>query len=360
MANAIAHDIKQPLSAIGAAVAAMSVRQRGSEENQLLGIIEAALRDVGRMTSALVDCAMLGGQLQTRMERVCVDALIGEIKRSHVLAAQGAGVKIHTISQAIEVVTDRDLLSRALRNIVGNAIMHSKATRVLVRARSRAGSYEIDVADNGMGIAPHHLPLIWQLGWRGPTQSSGTGLGLYAARAFIEALKGTVEVRSTLGRGTVFRIRLPGPIRRLPKATAVSSQRDDELAGTVVAILDDEPIALEATSAAFSSRGARVIAHTDPLHMLHDLSLLPTTPDLLLFDFLLGQGQTATPLLQLLRGRHGSSLRAVILTAHPNHPDLQRVSDVTVFEKPLSRQHIDRLCRYLRNELSWDELMQTA
>ncbi|HXF44777.1 MAG TPA: HAMP domain-containing sensor histidine kinase [Burkholderiaceae bacterium] len=360
MANAIAHDIKQPLSAISAAVAAMSVHRRSPEENALIGIVETAVRDIARMTSSLVDCVILGGQPQTHPTAVCVAALIEEIRRSHILMAQASGVTLRAASQAMELVTDRDLLSRALRNMLSNAIQHAKATKVLVRARRRGDSCEIDVADNGVGIAPHHLPRIWELGWRGPTERSGTGLGLYAARAFVDAIEGTIEVRSSPGRGTLFRIRLPGPIMRLPPATAVSSQREAKLAGFTVAVLDDERPVLEATSAAFSSRGARVIAHTDALHLLHDLSLQPTPPDLLLLDFLLGQGQTATPFLQLLRHRYGSSPRAVILTAHPNHPDLQQVSDVIVFEKPLSRQHIDRLVGYLRGELSWDDLAQTT
>lgn len=360
MAVAIAHDIKQPLSAITAAIAAMSAQRLSQEAAAMIKIVESSVREINRMTATLVDCAILAGQIHLRPEPIGVAGLMDELRQQHVLPAREAGINLRVISQPLQLRADRDLLSRALRNLIANAITHSRASKVLVRARQRGEACEIDVLDNGIGIASQHMNRMWDLGWRGSTSSTGTGLGLYAARTFVEAMHGTIEARSEPSRGTMFRVRLPGPVAHLPLTTAISSKPEDELTGTLIGLLDDDQAVLEATRAAFSVRGARVIAHTKPLYFLHDIALLPNPPDLLVVDFLLGGGHTVELWIKVLQGRYGPDLPVVILTAHPNHPEIQRLSGVIVLEKPLSRQHIERLCCYLRKQLSWHELQQAT
>jgi signal transduction histidine kinase len=84
---------------------------------------------------------------------------------------------------------------------------------VTLRARVDAETVIIEVEDTGIGIAPEHLEQIferfWQVDHSNTKLRGGTGLGLVVTRDLARALGGEVEVESELGRGSVFRVRLP-------------------------------------------------------------------------------------------------------------------------------------------------------
>ena len=68
---------------------------------------------------------------------------------------------------------------------------------------------ELEVADSGPGIAPEHLPRIFDRFWRGKRMSGGVGLGLAIAKGVVEAHGGTISAHSEPGAGAVFRFTLP-------------------------------------------------------------------------------------------------------------------------------------------------------
>ena len=99
-----------------------------------------------------------------------------------------------------------------LANLVDNAIKYTPSGgRVTVSAAADGDSIRIEVADTGIGIAAHDLPRIWERLYRGDHSRAerGLGLGLSLVRAIVRAHGGTVDVRTELGRGSTFTIRLP-------------------------------------------------------------------------------------------------------------------------------------------------------
>jgi two-component system sensor histidine kinase BaeS len=76
----------------------------------------------------------------------------------------------------------------------------------------------VEVADDGPGIAPRHLPHLFDRFYRADEArvrvGGGAGLGLAIAKGFVTAHDGTIEVESELGQGTTFVVRLPGPTER--------------------------------------------------------------------------------------------------------------------------------------------------
>jgi signal transduction histidine kinase len=109
--------------------------------------------------------------------------------------------------------TDPAKLRLILRNLVGNAVKFTERGEVRVTARARGDGIEIAVADTGPGIAPEKIGEIFeqfrQAGAHAAHGRPGLGLGLYIVRRMLEALGGSVDVESELGRGSVFRISLP-------------------------------------------------------------------------------------------------------------------------------------------------------
>jgi signal transduction histidine kinase len=113
-----------------------------------------------------------------------------------------------------EMVTDIPKVALILRNLVSNAFKFTDEGTVRVRIRAEDRSLLLIVSDTGMGIAAENLPMIFemfrQLDSGGSSRGGGVGLGLYIVKQMVQRLNGTVEVESEPGRGSTFRIRIPG------------------------------------------------------------------------------------------------------------------------------------------------------
>ncbi|MEB3181094.1 MAG: hybrid sensor histidine kinase/response regulator [Nostocaceae cyanobacterium] len=107
---------------------------------------------------------------------------------------------------------DRLELHRLFTNLVGNAIKFTDSGGVTIHLRTaKAGEKDItvEVADTGSGISPQDQATIFERFRQGNHKRSGSGLGLYLSRRIVEAHQGTIKVKSELGRGSVFTVRLP-------------------------------------------------------------------------------------------------------------------------------------------------------
>jgi signal transduction histidine kinase len=128
---------------------------------------------------------------------------VAEAKRISVALEPGPGV---TVSGA------RDRLRQVFANLLDNAIKFTPDGGSVRIAVSREDDMAVvAVADTGAGIAPEHLPRIWDRLYRADASRSerGLGLGLSLVKAYVATHGGTVDARSEPGRGSTFTVRLP-------------------------------------------------------------------------------------------------------------------------------------------------------
>jgi signal transduction histidine kinase len=126
-----------------------------------------------------------------------------------------------TVTVAGTVYADRERLRAAIDALIENAVhATSEGGLIELSAWAEGGTLLLEVSDDGRGIGVADLPSVFeQFARREPDRargSGGTGLGLAIVKAIVGAHDGTVDVRSTAGRGTTFRIRLPG-FREAPR-----------------------------------------------------------------------------------------------------------------------------------------------
>lgn len=119
------------------------------------------------------------------------------------------------VDQKIEAVFDKDKMKQAILNLFYNAVQHTdEDTGVITVSLQEDGGIMLMIADNGTGIAPEHVPHVFDRFYRTETsrsrQSGGAGLGLAITKTIIDSHNGTIEVKSEQGKGSVFIIRLPG------------------------------------------------------------------------------------------------------------------------------------------------------
>jgi two-component system sensor histidine kinase KdpD len=124
------------------------------------------------------------------------------------------------------VLFDPHLLGRVLRHLLENAARYCpNGSRIVLRSRRANDRLELSVEDNGRGIDPVDLPLIFEKFYRGnKSTGKGTGMGLAIARAILTAHGGGIDVTSSPQQGTTFRFWVPLVEPRVPNERAIVTQ----------------------------------------------------------------------------------------------------------------------------------------
>ena len=212
----LAHEIATPLSAVsGFAVALVDHSARSRAEREEAAAI--VLHESDRLQQLLDDVRHLH-RLElaesVRQEQVALDAACAETAQRFRLAAEGAGVTLVVCAEQVSVRADPRLVDAVVNNFVSNAIRYTPAGgRVRIVAQRRRSVAVIAVRDTGMGIAPEHLERIFDRLYRvdeaRDRATGGFGLGLAIARRAAQSLHARIEVASTPGEGSEFRLLLP-------------------------------------------------------------------------------------------------------------------------------------------------------
>jgi signal transduction histidine kinase len=131
-------------------------------------------------------------------------------------ALRQSGVQLETGSRAgaITVAADADRLCQVFINLLINAIRYNDAPAPVLRVQSSilAGSYAVEIADNGPGVPTEERKLIFEKfsrGKRSPADTRGAGLGLAISRQLVERMNGTLELVEGPLCGACFRVQLP-------------------------------------------------------------------------------------------------------------------------------------------------------
>lgn len=116
-----------------------------------------------------------------------------------------------------DVVFDQDKMKQVILNLVYTAVQYTneKTSAITICLQRGSDGVMLMIADNGTGIAPEHLPHLFDRFYRADSSRSrkygGSGLGLAITKSIIDSHNGTIEVKSEISRDTVFLIRLPAP-----------------------------------------------------------------------------------------------------------------------------------------------------
>ncbi|MFB4312263.1 ATP-binding protein [Actinomadura sp. GTD37] len=244
------------------------------EQRQQITLIGYTGGTLLSLVNELLDMAKAEqGRLEPHPAPVDVPALLAELSELLTPMAEQAGLSlvVDAAGAPSGLVTDAEMLSRILRNLVGNGLKFTDEGEVRLTVRPAGGDVEFVVADTGAGIPPAERERVFEEFHRVPgSTAGGTGLGLPYARRLARALGGELFLDSAVGEGTTVTVRLP-PYRVL----------GDLGLGHVLIVDDDEPArrtmrdlvaaAADRISEAGDGRAALAAAGADP-------------PDLVLLD----------------------------------------------------------------------------
>ena len=152
--------------------------------------ISSSLEAVEAIIGAVLDISRLeAGGMQARVEDFPLDRLLRQIATDMAPLAAEKGIGIHFVETSVVIRSDRNLLRRLIQNLVSNAIKYTRQGKIVVGVRHRKASgkalsattYDIEIADSGIGIPGDKLQAIYQEFVRldeGTRTARGLGLGL--------------------------------------------------------------------------------------------------------------------------------------------------------------------------------------
>jgi signal transduction histidine kinase len=217
----VSHDIQAGLSAVeGLLMAVLQgfTEEVGTRTRELLARASERTHLLLRFVRDLLDLSRMRAEAgaEAPKERVPLAELIaGEAELfAGPMRAKNLEFSLENSAGDPVLYGSRTGLSQLFNNLISNAVRYTpKGGSVKVDLRPAGGEVEVRVQDSGIGIAPEHLPRLFEDFFRAPNaksfSESGTGLGLSIVKQTAQMHGGSVRVESELGRGTCFIVRLP-------------------------------------------------------------------------------------------------------------------------------------------------------
>ncbi|GAA6527657.1 ATP-binding protein [Intrasporangium sp. DVR] len=214
----VSHELRTPLTLIGGPVTeALADHRLTPDQRERLELVDRNTVRLARMVDAMLDFGrMAANKVQPRLEPLDVPLQTRTMAESFARAFDRAGLDFTIDCDATEQLAylDRDMYERVVLNLLSNALKYTPTGTVALRLECASEGFAVSVADTGIGIRRRDLARVFerfeQLPKRGKARfHGGAGIGLAMVKQLTELMGGTVEVESSLGRGSTFTVRLP-------------------------------------------------------------------------------------------------------------------------------------------------------
>ena len=311
---AASNDLLQPLSAAKLYLAAISEGDGRTHDRDAAGKALGALQSVEGIIEALLDISKLEQNDNLTVEKLSLHALLSGLRDEFAPIAALKGLRFRVVPSDITVASDPGYLRRILQNLIANAMRYTDEGTVLVGARRQGPSVQLEVWDTGRGIPAEDQDRIFREFERldaATTAAEGLGLGLAIADRACARLGHPLSMRSELGQGSTFMVRVPradsAPKGRLDLSSGrLSPSLGKSLPpGMVVLLVENDPELRLATTLLLEAWGLAVLDACNGQQAEQLLDELQFTPDAMLIDQHLGAPPDGLRLVRKLKQIHG-------------------------------------------------------
>jgi PAS domain S-box-containing protein len=344
---AASHDLRQPLQA---AILYNNVlrRQLGQgPQAETVAKLQSSLEALRDLLNRLLDVSRLeAGAVAPEPTQLSVRILFERLYDELAPQAEEKGLELRMRPGEWRIRSDPQLLEQLLRNLVTNALRYTERGRVLVGCRKSGSDLRIQVWDTGIGIPESELQAIfeefYQVSNPARRRQAGLGLGLAIVRGLSQLLGHPVTVRSEVGRGSVFEVRVPlagsrarptvgAPAKALPRRECV------------VAVIEDDEEVLDSLRLSLEQSGHRVLSAAEPGQILRLARQQGLSIDVIVSDYRLGDRETGPQAIDRLRRELGSPIPAIVVTGDSSSAALREVqaAGYPVLHKPVDADLLD-------------------
>jgi CheY-like chemotaxis protein len=254
------------------------------------------------------------------------------------------------------VNSDSVLLARILRNFLSNAFRYASNGKVLLGCRRQGDHVSIEVWDNGMGIAQDQLQEIFKEFKRLKSSQSafrnGLGLGLAIVDKISTVLEQPIMVNSTLGKGSVFSVKVPlGKISDLPQTVNPQNYILDNtaLAKRKIWIIDNDATVCAGMAELLGGWDFIVTTATSLKHLQQQVNIVDDHADILIVDYHLDDGVNGLDVSNEINQLRDNILPVIMITANYSKELKNEVkaNDVLLLNKPVKPMKLKTSMLYL-------------
>ncbi|WNQ09797.1 HAMP domain-containing sensor histidine kinase [Paenibacillus aurantius] len=210
------HELRTPLTSIHGFLEVLlrGAAQNPDQLNRALKSMHVESERINKLVADLLMLARLDRSPEIRPEEEDLDAILAEMEPQLRLLAGDRQVVLSSAPGTV-IRLDKDKIKQVILNLYHNAVQHTDPAegQITVSVRPRPDEVVIEIADNGTGIPEEHLPHLFERFYRMDTsrtrKNGGAGLGLSISQSLVELHGGSIEVDSTPGQGSRFRVTLP-------------------------------------------------------------------------------------------------------------------------------------------------------
>jgi len=209
VAAGVAHEIKNPLNAIGMIVQRFKREFKVTEdEEEYITLLEIVISEVSRVNSIVERFLKFARPQELNLSQVELSGMLKEIITLLASQIQKKGLTVkEQLAEKIYCTVDIDQIKQSVINIVLNSIEATEEGYIEISSEKKGNTIYIKIKDTGYGISEENKNKIFELYFT--TRPEGNGLGLSIAHKIIEQHKGNIEVNSIAGKGTEFIISIP-------------------------------------------------------------------------------------------------------------------------------------------------------
>lgn len=329
------HDLRQPVHALGLFAATLHKRLSATPDGALTSNLVRSIEGLERSFNALLDLSRLDeGVIPTHVQAFMVGDLFRRLHMQYGGQAELSGLSLRFSPGGKAVVSDAQLLERILGNLIQNALRYTAQGGVAVVARTTRSHLNLEVWDTGCGIGEEDLAQIfdefYQVGRGERDRSQGLGMGLAIVKRLTLLLGHQLEVVSTPGRGSMFRVGVPrsslvgadeesGAVDTLPMVP-------EAVGAEMVLVIDDEESIREGLVMLLQEWGYQVVAAANGDEAERALFALEGRVDVVLSDLHLGPGPGGNEVVASLRRLCGRQIPAILVTGDTAGPQLKTVT----------------------------------
>jgi CheY-like chemotaxis protein len=309
--------------------------------------------------NSLLDVSRLdAGIVRPRIATIALAPLMERVRLEYDPVARQKNLSLSVAHNSLFVRSDPVLLERIMRNLVANAVRYTDRGRIILGARRNAHSVRIEVWDSGRGIPKDKHREIFQefrqLDNPQRDRRKGLGLGLAIIERLVKLLEHPLELRSQLGKGSVFVVTVPRGRREefVPGEADGQIVVDRDVANSLILVVDDEPDVRASMLALLGRWRCEVIAAESCSQMLEKLVSIQRLPDLIVSDYRLKGEENGIEVIARLREEFNAQVPALLITGDTGVEQLREAeeSGLHVLHKPLNPSRLRALIANLRRE----------
>ena len=352
------HDLRQPMHAVNVYLDLVNFDNLPASENKWLLKIKNSITTLNAMFDALLNISKLDADVTPVNHRVFyLSDLTNTLRDLTETKAKNKGLSFSIHSPELVVRGDKLLLQQILGNLISNAVQYTESGSIEVRFDSVDEGLRVEITDTGCGIPAAEQAHIFNEFYRAEKTRAlhdGLGLGLSIVKRLCSLIGAQITVFSDLGQGSRFIVQTPFHTSAMMeesqpnKLTLKTRNSERSLQDKTIAIIEDNPIIVEAYRQVLTSKGAHVEVLSEYDAEL-DIQLCAIDHlDCILSDYRLSQ-TTGDRLIQKLRENFNQEVPAIIVTADtsPSQMHLFESLNVQVLHKPISFQEVSEVIEKL-------------